>query len=76
MYLIIHVSCIFAFLLILVFLFKGMAVGTVAQAMAIDAYSKYTSESTDPANSVIIMNNAAIYRTVEVNITHCCHFSF
>ena len=51
-----------------------MPVGTVAQAMAIDAYSKYTS--TDPANNVVIMDNAAIYRTVQVNITHCCHFSF
>ena len=53
------------------FIFRGIPVSTVAEAMAIDAYHyKKTSQTQSEAsgNNVTVMTNADINRTVQVRI--------
>lgn len=53
------------------FIFRGIPVSTVAEAMAIDAYHyKKTSQTQSEAsgNNVTVMSNADINRTVQVRL--------
>ena len=59
------------------FIFRGIPVSTVAEAMAIDAYQYKTSQTqSEPSgNNVTVMTNADIHRTVQVRLktVFVCH---
>ena len=51
-----------------VFFLKSMPVGTVAQAMAIDAYKKYSQPIPEEPTDALILENTGIYSTVQVQV--------
>ena len=64
MYLLCHVPISF----FSVFFLKSIPVETVAQAMAIDAYKKYSQPTPEEPTDTLILDNTGIYSTVQVHV--------